>query len=272
MHDVVREERRQRETVRAHGHLRRYVLPNERVIVATRRHWASLLAPIATTVGAFLLVGTLVMATPVDVRGTVQWLWVAWFVVAARLAWKWLEWRYEWFVATDKRLLLLYGLVVHKVAMMPMKKVTDMGYSRSPTGQVLGYGRFDMESAGQDQALRTIRYVPRPDSTYRTLCDTLFTPGRSHDDDDDLPGDGGRRPPDGAPTPVPAGPTVVPGRSSSEGPRPTTQPIAVRPAHPAPRPPEAEPSPGASPVTWKPTGASFHHPSSDGGSVPEPYL
>ncbi|SKC66015.1 PH domain-containing protein [Krasilnikoviella flava] len=264
---MITDERRERDAVRAHAHLRRYVLPNERVIVATRHHWAQLLGPIATTAAAFLLIGTIVLSTPIDVRGTVQWLWVAWFVVAARLAWKWLEWRYEWFVATDKRLLLLYGLVVHKVAMMPMKKVTDMGFSRSPTGQVLGYGRFDMESAGQDQALRTIKYVPHPDATYRTLCDTLFTPGGPRlDDDDALPGPG--RPADTAP----GGPTVVPGRETSDGPRPTTQPIAVQPAHPAPRPPEAQPSAGAHPVTWKPTGATHDHPRSDGAIVPDPFL
>lgn len=270
---MITDERRQREAVRAHAHLRRYVLPNERVIVATRHHWALLLEPIATTAAAFLLIGTIVMSTPVDVRSTVGWLWVAWFVVAGRLAWKWLEWRYEWFVATDKRLLLLYGLVVHKVAMMPMKKVTDMGYSRSPTGQVLGYGRFDMESAGQDQALRTIKYVPRPDSTYRTLCDTLFTPGGPRLDDDDDLGAGPTRPPDGAP----GAPTVVPGRETSEGPRPTTQPIAVPPPNPAPRPPEARPSDGAHPVSWKPTGATYDHPRSDGrrsdgAIVPDPFL
>ncbi|MFI2101725.1 PH domain-containing protein [Isoptericola sp. NPDC019693] len=270
---MTTDERRQREAVRTHAHLRRYVLPNERVIVATRHHWALLLEPIATTAAAFLLIGTIVMSTPVGVRDTVQWLWVAWFVVAGRLAWKWLEWRYEWFVATDKRLLLLYGLVVHKVAMMPLKKVTDMGYSRSPTGQVLGYGRFDMESAGQDQALRTIRYVPQPDATYRTLCDTLFTPGGPpRDDEDDAPSGGGQRPPDGAPVPVPGGPTIVPGRGSSEGPRPTTQPIAVPPSSPAPRPPEAQPSDGAHPVSWKPTGASYDPPRSDGAIVPDPFL
>ncbi|MFD6177354.1 MULTISPECIES: PH domain-containing protein [unclassified Isoptericola] len=264
---MVTEEPRQRDAIRAHGHLRRYVLPREHVIVATRRHWAVLLRPIALTVGVFLLVGAIVMSTPLDVRPTAQWLWLAWLLVASHLAWKCLEWRYEWFVATDKRLLLLYGLVVHKVAMMPLKKVTDMGYSRSPLGQVLGYGRFDMESAGQDQALRTINHVPHPDATYRTLCDTLFTPGRSHDDDDDAPSGGG-----GSGGRTPGRPTIVPGRPDPEGPRPTTQPIAVQPAAPAPRPPEAQPSPGAHPVNWTPTGARHEHPTSDGGSVPEPFL
>ncbi|MFC8598347.1 PH domain-containing protein [Isoptericola sp. NPDC057191] len=266
------DEPRQRATVRAHGNLRRYVLPHEHVIVATRRHWASLLGPIATTVGAFLLIGTIVMSTPVEVRGVAQWLWLVWLLAAARLAWRCLEWRYEWFVATDKRLLLLYGLVVHKVAMMPLKKVTDMGYSRSPLGQVLGYGRFDMESAGQDQALRTIKHVPHPDATYRTLCDTLFTPGHKNDDDDDVLPGGGPSAGSLPAGPVPGGPTIVPGRSTPEGPRPTTQPIAVQPAAPAPRPPEAQPSPGAHPANWAPTGVRIDHPRTDGGTVPEPYL
>ncbi|GAA1740777.1 hypothetical protein GCM10009809_40410 [Isoptericola hypogeus] len=254
-------ESRVRDAVVAHRHLRRYVLPHEHVVVATRRHWARLLEPIATTVAAFLLIGAIVMSTPVDVRDTVQWLWVLWFVAAGRLAWLWLEWRYEWFVATDKRLLLLYGLVVHRVAMMPLKKVTDMGYSRSPVGQVLGYGRFDMESAGQDQALRTIRYVPHPDATYRTLCDTIFTPGH-RDDDDDLPG--------------PPSTVVVPGRRGSDDagtgdggePRPTTQPIKLRPAVPSPRPDDH------AAIRTKGPGPRYEPPASDGAGpyVPEPFL
>lgn len=255
-------EARPRDAVRTHRHLRRYVLPHENVVIATRRHWARLLEPILTTVAAFFLVGAVVMSTPVDVRGTVQWLWVAWFLVAGRLAWKWLEWRYEWFVATDKRLLLLYGLVVHRVSMMPLKKVTDMGYSRSPLGQVLGYGRFDMESAGQDQALRTINFVPSPDDTYRTLCDTIFTPGSgSGMDDDDLPGPppsvapGGGGPDDGSP-------------GDGSEPRPITQPIRVNPAGRSPRPDDVDA------VRTTDPGPRFAPPKSHGGGayVPDPFL
>jgi membrane protein YdbS with pleckstrin-like domain len=166
-----------RDAVASHGHLRRYVLANERVVVATRRHWAKLLEPIATTLVAFLVIGAIVQSVPAATRDTVQWLWIVWFVVLARLGWKWLEWYHEWFVATDKRLLLAYGLLVHKVAMMPLAKVTDMGYTRTPLGQVIGFGRFVMESAGQEQALRQIDWVPHPDATYRKLVATIFQPG-----------------------------------------------------------------------------------------------
>ena len=103
----------------------------------------------------------------------VWWLWLA---ALARFAWYLLVWRVEWFVATDKRMLLLTGLVTHQIGMMPLMKVTDMRYSRSVLGQMLGYGQFLLESAGQDQALRQIGWVARPDATYRDLCALIFTP------------------------------------------------------------------------------------------------
>src|SRR5699024_10889924 len=110
--------------------------------------------------------------------------WRVWFALMLRLIWKSLEWRNEWFVATDKRLLMTYGLITHKVAMMPLRKVTDMNYARSPLGRVLGYGQFIMESAGQDQAMREINWVPEPDTTYRQICDIIFGPGGRDPEDD----------------------------------------------------------------------------------------
>src|SRR5665647_3116855 len=101
-------------------------------------------------------------------------LWWAWFVLIARAIWKILEWRHDWFVATDKRLILTYGLITQKVAMMPLAKVTDMSYNRSPLGRILGYGTFVMESAGQDQALHRVEWVPSPDQTYRAICAEIF--------------------------------------------------------------------------------------------------
>ena len=47
-------------------------------------------------------------------------------------------------MATDKRLIMTYGLLTHKVAMMPLRKVTDMNYGRSLLGRMLGYGDLDI--------------------------------------------------------------------------------------------------------------------------------
>ncbi|UJH69758.1 PH domain-containing protein [Ornithinimicrobium sp. INDO-MA30-4] len=113
------------------------------------------------------------------------WLWWGWLFLVGRLLWKLLEWRNEWFVATDKRLLLTYGLFTTKVAMMPLGKVTDMNFGRSITGRILGYGTFTMESAGQEQAMRQINWVPDPDNTYKSIVDTIFGPDHGYDSDDD---------------------------------------------------------------------------------------
>ncbi|GGK78301.1 PH domain-containing protein [Ornithinimicrobium pekingense] len=163
--------------------LDRYLLDDETPVVATRQHWARLAEPFATTLVALLAVGALTAS--LDARteplGTV--LWVLWFVVAARAVWRLLEWHNEWFVATDRRILLVYGLLTQKVAMMPLRKVTDMNYGRSVLGRLLGYGQFVLESAGQDQAMRTISWVPEPDEKYRRICATIFGPDGDDEDD-----------------------------------------------------------------------------------------
>jgi len=166
------------QTLAGHRTLRKYVLPGERVVLTRRSHWAKLLEPSLTT-----LVGFVVVAWLVDVAGTAvgdrsEWLWWLWVALVGRLVWRVLDWRNEWFVATDKRMLLLYGLVTHKVSMMPLVKVTDMRFSRSIVGRVLGYGEFLLESAGQDQALGRISWVADPDTTYRELCGIIFTPAQ----------------------------------------------------------------------------------------------
>ncbi|WP_315094556.1 PH domain-containing protein [uncultured Cellulomonas sp.] len=169
------------QTLAGHRTLRKYVLPGERVVLTRRSHWGKLLEPGLTTFVGFVAVAWLVDVAAAVAGDGSQWLWWLWFVLVGRLVWRVLDWRNEWFVATDKRMLLLYGLVTHKVSMMPLVKVTDMRYSRSIVGRILGYGEFLLESAGQDQALRRIAWVADPDTTYRELCAIIFTPTQPWD-------------------------------------------------------------------------------------------
>nr|WP_276612496.1 PH domain-containing protein [Kineococcus vitellinus] len=83
-------------------------------------------------------------------------------------------WRNDWFMATDRRLLLTYGVFRRQVAMMPLSKVTDMSYNRSLAGRLLGYGELVMESAGQDRALSHVDRLPMPDQVYVRICEQLF--------------------------------------------------------------------------------------------------
>lgn len=168
-----------------------FLLSGERCVVAIRRHWICAAEPWVTTFASLLFVAWLTfdvaspqMGRPLDL------LWWLWFALLGRAVWLTYDHSRTWFIVTDRRLLLVYGVFVRKVAMMPLKKVTDMSYHRTLAGKILGYGTFVMESAGQDQALREIDHVPDPDPAYRAIINQIFNKGAPADDDDDDAGGG----------------------------------------------------------------------------------
>ncbi|MBT0769107.1 PH domain-containing protein [Kineosporia sp. J2-2] len=153
--------------------LDRYLVPGEDVVFLLRRHWVVLAEPFLTTMFGLLVLA--VLSAWVD-GGVETALTLVWLLVLSRLlvaAW---EWWYELVVATDKRLMLVHGVITRKVDIMPVSKVTDMRYDRSVTGRALGYGKFVMESAGQDQALSTINYIPDSDLHYQQISQLIFDP------------------------------------------------------------------------------------------------
>jgi len=159
--------------------LARYLVYGENVIVAVRQHWFSLIRPITAVVLATLLALWTDVNTEIGSGGQVLrngtllifWASVGW------LLWEVGNWRRDWFVATDKRFLLFYGFIRRRVAMMPLIKVTDMTFDRSLLARIIGYGNFVLESAGQEQALSSIMYVPDADRHYHEICTVLFGPG-----------------------------------------------------------------------------------------------
>ncbi len=172
--------------------LDRYLLDGERVVVALHHHWGRIVGPVALCAGGLLLALWVDAVAPASIGVVANILWYAWFGLAVWTTWQLFAWRHDRFVATDKRLLLTYGLISQRVAMMPLQKVTDMSYTRSIPGRLLGYGEFVLESAGQDQALRTINWIPSPDHTYRAICAEMFgVTGAKHvlADDSEWPGD-----------------------------------------------------------------------------------
>jgi hypothetical protein len=151
----------------------KYLLPTERPVINIRRHWAVLAGSFIQS-ALLLVLGILAARVFGDVEfvQTVA-IWFCVFVVA-RWAWIFVDWYVEKLVVTDKRLLLLTGIVSRNVAIMPLVKVTDLTFHRSALGLTLGYGRFVVESAGQDQALSTIDFVPKPEKLYIQISELLF--------------------------------------------------------------------------------------------------
>ncbi|MBA3742080.1 PH domain-containing protein [Sporichthya sp.] len=171
----------------------KYLLPAERVIIIQRRHYAAMAIPLAALFGGFVVALFLDIALPTSSAGARDLIWLAWSATCFYLGGSLLSWWFSRFVITNKRLMLVHGIVMRQVDMMPMGKVTDMRYERSVPGRLLGFGAFIMESAGKDQALSRVAYISRPDWLYREICTMLFTPDLvaiAPADDDDGSGSG----------------------------------------------------------------------------------
>src|SRR6266567_2592970 len=152
----------------------KYLLPKEDCVATVRRHPAVLLAPTAQAVGG-LLAAFALSATLLRNHGPLIWIvWGLWGLLMLRLVWEAINWAVDYFVITSKRILLTSGVFTRSVAMMPLTKVTDMSFRRSFAGRLLGYGEFVVESAGQDQALRTIDHIPYPEELYQIVCGRIF--------------------------------------------------------------------------------------------------
>jgi uncharacterized membrane protein YdbT with pleckstrin-like domain len=152
----------------------RYLLPHERQVITVHQHPAVLIMPILEVLVGLAIAGWLSNALAHGNGTAILVIWILWGLVFVRLVVKVVEWSRTYFVVTSQRLLLSTGIVNTKVNMMPLAKVTDMSFQRTATGRLLGYGEFIVESAGQDQALSHIRFLPYPEQLYLEVCGLIF--------------------------------------------------------------------------------------------------
>jgi uncharacterized membrane protein YdbT with pleckstrin-like domain len=152
----------------------RYLLPHERQVISVHQHPAVLIGRSFLVLAGFVIASWLSISVA-DGNGTALLIiWVLWGLLLAWLAVKVVDWSVNYFVVTSQRLLLAEGFIVRKVNMMPLAKVTDMTFQRTSAGRILGYGEFIVESAGQDQAMRHIRFLPHPEQLSLEVCGLMF--------------------------------------------------------------------------------------------------
>lgn len=164
--------------------MRKYLLDHERIVVAVHQHWMRVAGVVAATITGFILTVLITLISPGSVGRIVVYAWWLWFALAFYCLAQLALWRHDWFVVTERRLLLTHGLVAQQIGMMPMAKVTDMSFNQSFVARFLHYGTFVMESAGQDQALRNIDYIPDAATYYRLICEQIFGEDDTDDEDD----------------------------------------------------------------------------------------
>jgi len=161
----------------ASGHASRYLFPTEKFRGEWKRHWIQLAkeggVAIVATIAMGYIAGWLTKHNQEQLRLAVVVIWAG---VILYCAWKVADWWYDRFILTNKRVMVVSGIFTRNVAMMPLQRVTDMKYVQSLTGRMFGYGHFELESAGQDQALRNIRNLPNPNELYLRIVEEMYEP------------------------------------------------------------------------------------------------
>ena len=141
--------------------IRRHLLRDEGEVVVdeVRKHWAAFARPAVEGAVAF---GLLVVFPFLDLD-------LAWVPLLAALGlfahagWKALQVVVDRFVVTNMRVFRVHGVLNRKMATVPLIRILDITVNKPLTGRILGYGHFVFESAAQEQGLREIRFVGRPD-------------------------------------------------------------------------------------------------------------
>ena len=100
----------------------------------------------------------------------VGWFWLLVVVlVCLHAGWLALTDHMDRFVITNMRVFRVSGVLSRTIATMPISRILDITVAKPMLGRVLGYGHFVFESAAQEQGLRDIRYVGRPDERDLTI-------------------------------------------------------------------------------------------------------
>jgi membrane protein YdbS with pleckstrin-like domain len=129
------------------------------IVDVVHHHWAAYTVPLLESALAVVMLA-LTSVVPIQVSSAPFVLALGLF---AHAGWGALREHRDRFVITNMRVFRLHGVLSRKLATMPLHRILDITVNRPLHGRLLGFGHFVFESAAQEQGLREIRYVGRPD-------------------------------------------------------------------------------------------------------------
>jgi len=151
-----------------------YLGAGERVRIRTHQHW---LVPLRSVLQSMAMVPVAILVG--FVTPSVWWwqLGLALSAVAHQgyLLYRFLAWRTEQLIVTDQRVIRTSGVFTTTVDAVQLEQITDSTYHRSLFGHVFNYGTIRVGSAGQNQSLERIAFVPSPGEIYRATLPRLGT-------------------------------------------------------------------------------------------------
>jgi Bacterial PH domain len=146
----------------------RHLLADEGEVVVdeVRHHWVVYVVPVLECLGALGLLVVMVSLTSVEAA------WIPFagaLILLAHAGWRALCEHMDRFVITNMRVFRVSGVLTKKIATTPIMRILDITVDKPFTGRILGYGHFIFESAAQEQGLRDIKYVGKPDQRDLTI-------------------------------------------------------------------------------------------------------
>lgn len=142
-------------------HIAKLLLREEGEVIVdeVRKHWIVYTLPTLETIAALALLMWSPFA-PISLAWLPMLLAVG---LAVHAGYKALAAHMDRFVITNMRVFRLHGVFSRQQATMPLARILDISVSNPLHGRILGFGHLIFESAAQEQGLRDITYVARPD-------------------------------------------------------------------------------------------------------------
>ena len=137
----------------------------EIVVDEVRRHPMAFVGP-----GLVGLLGVLIMICTLWVPVAIAWLpLLVGLVLLGIGGYRMLSAHMDRFVITNMRVFRVHGIFSQHTETMPMARILDISVHKPFLGRILNYGHFVFESAAENQGLRDIRFVARPDQRDLTI-------------------------------------------------------------------------------------------------------
>ena len=139
----------------------RDLLPGERILASSSRHWVVLLRPFAVTVLA-MVVG-LVLVALLPLNGELRLFLFLGVLVVGLVAlnlYYW-GWRAHEYVLTDQRVILNEGILSRFSRSISIDRIQDLTTYQGLWGRTWGFGDIELESAGREGG-EWLNTVPHP--------------------------------------------------------------------------------------------------------------
>lgn len=147
--------------------VKRHLIADEGEVIVDEvtKHWAAIVGPVLELIAAGMVL-MLLSVMPSD------FYWIPLLgslLLLVHALWRILAVQMDRFVVTNMRVFRVHGILSQHIATMPIARILDISVHVPVVGRVFGYGHFIFESAAQDQGLREIRFVGRPDERGLTI-------------------------------------------------------------------------------------------------------